>query len=209
MKKFIIVDTWNGEGYSESSAIVKEFESEFKAFGHISKLAIDTVEAHHECKELKIETYSASYTYYYGEQEADDSFNDEDNGCYQFTEFTGQYAVIINPMANEYRLVDTREDFEHQLEQWKKDVQDKEQLDDLNNENFENCFTCLEEGDVIVVLLPLLIDPNDLEIHDSGDGVSYEIWKSKSTKRMYHIPIEIEREWNDAEDVSDKYITSK
>lgn len=200
MGKFIIVDTWNGEGYSDSKAEIKEFKSGWEANQYVKKLALETVSAHHECIELKVDTVGATYTYYYGDQEEDGTFEDEDNGSYQFERFTGQYAVVINPMVNEYRTIDTKEEFENQLEEWINNAQDEEQKQDLKNRDFSGCFDSLEEGDVIIDILPIQLNLDNLEHQEGGDGVTHEYWKDKETGIVYEIPMQIERDWDNAEE---------
>ena len=40
-----------------------------------------------------------------------------------------------------------------------------------------------------------------LEWHDGGDGVEYEFWKDPETGQLYRVPIEIVREFDQAEAV--------
>ena len=43
-----------------------------------------------------------------------------------------------------------------------------------------------------------------IEWYDGGDGVTYEIWQDEDGK-LYHVPIEIVRDFDNAEDVTDEY----
>jgi len=201
MKKYVIVETWNGQDYSESTAKIEEFESDWKAQQKIKELAIETANAHDNFVEVSAKTNCATYTYFYGDENEDGTFDDgEDHGSFQFFELKGQYAVVINPMINEYRIIETRLDFEHQLNQWKKDAQDDEQLRNLDSENFSSCFDCLEDGDVIVVKLPMHVNLSDYDII-GGDGVEYEVWEHKATGSLIKIPIEIVRDLDNIEEL--------
>jgi hypothetical protein len=48
------------------------------------------------------------------------------------------------------------------------------------------------------------IDYNNAEFYDSGDGVEYEIWICKKTNKRFVVPIEIQRYFEDAEELENQ-----
>tara|TARA_R110002020_G_scaffold193468_15_gene393874 strand:+ start:465 stop:845 length:381 start_codon:yes stop_codon:yes gene_type:complete len=45
------------------------------------------------------------------------------------------------------------------------------------------------------------VNTENLEFHDGGDGWSYEVWRDTTTDKLYHVPIEIQRYYEDMEEV--------
>jgi hypothetical protein len=103
MKKFIIVDTFNGEGYSNSKAEVKEFESLDEA----------KVYAYNLANEFCGDNGSLVLTerqVIYGINPNDEGDFD-DYGAVHFEELpVGIVSVTINPDVNEYSLHNAESD---------------------------------------------------------------------------------------------------
>jgi len=49
------------------------------------------------------------------------------------------------------------------------------------------------------------VNTDNLEFHDGGDGWSYEVWIDTTTDKLYHVPIEIQRYYEDMEEVESCY----
>ena len=41
----------------------------------------------------------------------------------------------------------------------------------------------------------------NLEWYDSGAGVEYEIWIDMETEKLYNVPIEIVRDWDNIKEI--------
>jgi hypothetical protein len=103
MKKYLIVDTFNGEGYSQSSAEIKEFKS------------IDEVKVYSFNKTINVlggaETIATAYSPYDLIINVSDdriTYSDlEDEGVIQFTELLEDtLAISIKPLINEFTQLD-------------------------------------------------------------------------------------------------------
>jgi hypothetical protein len=94
--KYVIVHTWNGEGYSwKNTAEVMEFSSDDKAQQYIVEQAHDEADA------------LAEFTEEWGNVSFDD---DEDQGSVQWFAFTPEtYGVVIRTNVNEVQLVNEQE----------------------------------------------------------------------------------------------------
>lgn len=103
MKKFIIVDTFNGEGYSNSSAEVKEFASLDEAKVYAYNLANEF------CGDNGSLVLTERQVVYGINPNDDDEF--DDYGAVHFEELpVGIVSVTINPDVNEYTLHDFESD---------------------------------------------------------------------------------------------------
>ena len=45
------------------------------------------------------------------------------------------------------------------------------------------------------------INENGMEFYDGGDGVEWEVWIDKKTNKKYVVPIQIQRFFEDAEEL--------
>ena len=45
---------------------------------------------------------------------------------------------------------------------------------------------------------------DNLEFYDGGDGVEWEVWIDNKNNKKYVIPIQIQRFWDDAEELIDQ-----
>ncbi len=120
MKKFIIIDTFNGEGYSDSTAVIKEFE--------------DNQEARDHCQEQAL-INSSELTEY------DDGFGyemDDDAGAFKFVELTEDIiGVRLNPCINEYDLIKS----ERELDDMREFAYEHGDLDSLEEDEVEGLRT--------------------------------------------------------------------
>jgi hypothetical protein len=102
MKKYIIVDTWNGEGYTDSSAKVMEFKSDTAAEEYClikSKEQADAMGT--KCYRIPDDNNNdLTIAYGYTDRE------EEDSGAYSFVPFTKDIiGVILNPCINDFEVV--------------------------------------------------------------------------------------------------------
>jgi hypothetical protein len=140
MKKFIIVDTFNGEGYSDSSAEIIEVSSKGEARDYAIRKAREFSGIDEELVEAKdVEIFKAYDRIQYGINRRDDAtdsdeFSDkyEDYGAVHFEELpVGIVSVTINPDVNEYTLHDAESDAE--VIEYIKSESDEEELEDCHH----------------------------------------------------------------------------
>lgn len=125
MKKFIIVDTFNGEGYSNSKAEVREFESLDEAKVYAYNLANEF--CGHDNGSLVLTERQVIY----GINPIDDDEYDS-YGAVHFEELpVGIVSVTINPDVNEYTLHDAESDAE--VVEYIKSESDEEELEDCHH----------------------------------------------------------------------------
>jgi hypothetical protein len=125
MKKFIIVDTFNGTGYSESLASIKEFESDSEVVQFAHDLAKEFCQDNGSLVVLdnKVE---------YGVNKTDDG-DFEDQGAVHFEELPeGIVSVTIDPTINSYTLHDLESDAEV-VQRIIKESDEFEELGDLED----------------------------------------------------------------------------
>ena len=48
------------------------------------------------------------------------------------------------------------------------------------------------------------INQKEMEFYDGGDGVEWEVWIDKKNNKKYVIPIQIQRFWDDAEELENQ-----
>jgi len=116
MEKYIIVDTFNGAGYSDSSAKIMEFASVDKAREYALSMARDFAE---EGSPLVVENDRVIY----GANGDEDNDNEdpldnyEDHGAVHFVKLgSDTVAISINPTINEFIQLD--KDGEADLINW-------------------------------------------------------------------------------------------
>ena len=89
MIKYLIIDTWNGEGYTDSSVELKEFHSELEAKGYAYE------EAENASGHGQLERDGLAFRY-----ELDDDY-----GAVHWLKFEPtMYGVVLNPNTNEYHI---------------------------------------------------------------------------------------------------------
>ena len=129
-KKYIVIDTWNGEGYSSDNGTdIQVFDSKRKAMNYAKKRANEQ----YADKVWKFDTYNNQgfvgngYVFGVGEYEEGEF---EDHGTYQVFELDDTiYAIGILCNVNEVALF-TKEMYEEEIEQ--KEIQIKECIKKYN-----------------------------------------------------------------------------
>ena len=188
MKKYLLIDTWNGEGYSESSAKVKTY----------SCLAEAMLDAQTEAQmqagtagkiDLDLDGASISFVYEVDGREGD-------SGAVHLIEFPEHFiGLIIKPMINDFKVV-------KQWDEWHKLIKHvKENSEEYKDglELYGNCHhNIMEDTDYILYNNESLIS-KQLKITEGGDGVEYEYWEDENTGEIYKVPIEIVRSFNEME----------
>lgn len=194
MKKYIIIETWNGEGYSEENRITEiiELKNDAQALQYCSKLAAESQQpAEFEAMEDRI-----IFT------------KEDDAGAFHFRELKDEhFAVSILCNVNSL-VLHTKEEYENRIYE-----QNKQALEEACNGEGRHFFGAGEFYDDYDVQFEVInrekltgenLSEDNLEWVDSGDGVSYEIWIDKDGQ-LYRIPIEIVRYFDDAEKVNSSH----
>lgn len=126
MKKYIVIDTWNGEGYSSENGVeIEQFQNKKLAFKHAYKRALENADGDKKYVERYENTYSfLSY--------------DDNHGSYQVWETKGVYAIMIQCNVNEITML-TKEEYEEKIkwldEQYGDDLEDYSDTDE-NGDKF-------------------------------------------------------------------------
>ena len=123
-KKYIVIDTWNGEGYSSDNGTdIQVFDTKRKAMNFAKKRA-------NEQYADKVWKDGDGYVFGVGEYE-DGEF--EDHGTYQVFEIDDTiYAIGILCNVNEVALF-TKKQYEEEIKQ--KEIEVKESIKERNNTN--------------------------------------------------------------------------
>lgn len=136
MKKFIIVDTFNGEGYSESKAEIKEFESLDDAKVHAINLATEF------CGDNGSLVLTEHQVIYGINPNDEDEF--EDYGAVHFEEFQDDMlAIAINPTVNEFTIIRDAESME-EMEEYLLESEESKDGEDLEG-------TCHHLDDEVII----------------------------------------------------------
>jgi len=183
MSQYILVDTWNGEGYSESNATIIEADNIQKAV----EVAVDR--ANEACQNNgTVRVFNGNTAQY--------TIGD-DNGAYHILPYEGQYGVCIFPDVNNFTTLPSRESY---LQAMNISLADKEVDADDREQAKEEEQGCIHTSAGCEIFMKLNAF-DDLEFDEEGDGVEYEIWKSKITGMRYKVPISIERDFTNMEKV--------
>ena len=124
MKKYIVIDTWNGEGYSSNNGTdIQVFDTKKKAMDFAKKRA-------NEQYADKVWKDGDGYVFGVGEYEKGEF---EDHGTYQVFEIDDTiYAIGILCNVNEVALF-TKKQYEEEIKQ--KEIEVKESIKERNNTN--------------------------------------------------------------------------
>lgn len=110
--KYLIVDTYNGDGYTDSAHHVKEFESIEKCRAYCIDLAKQCAGNEFVVDDGKGVTYTTDYISSF--DEVDDA---EDHGCVHYQQLNGgEIAVCINPLVNDYWVLHTEAEVDEVIE---------------------------------------------------------------------------------------------
>tara|TARA_R110002153_G_C12972807_1_gene461530 strand:- start:63 stop:509 length:447 start_codon:yes stop_codon:yes gene_type:complete len=125
MKKYIVIDTWNGEGYSYNNGVdTKKFQYKKSAMKHAYKCVLRQTEDAHDVQEYEKEYLDDGYYW--------ETYND-DAGSYQVHEIKDAYAVMIQCNTNEVYMLNEKE-FNDKIseldEEYGEDLEDYSDTDD-------------------------------------------------------------------------------
>jgi hypothetical protein len=138
MKKFAIVSTWNGEGYSYQSKLRLIFNgTETEAKDKTKSLMCET-----EGEKIEIEERENGYTFNFS--------NDENNhGSYQFLELNDDsYGIVITCNVNEVEVL-TKEEFHERMEYA---ILDSKDLDDSDFNGFTVFISTVDSGEELLFI---------------------------------------------------------
>jgi hypothetical protein len=133
MKKFIIVDTFNGEGYSDSSAVVMEL----LGTGHAKVVC--------ELKARDFCGHNGSQKVFKDRVEYEVN-NVEDQGAVHFLKFEDDMrAIAINPTINDFTILRSAEEMEEMEERL------SESEESIDGEELEG--TCHHMDDEVIIYI--------------------------------------------------------
>jgi hypothetical protein len=132
-EKYIVIDTWNGEGYSSENGVdTRFFNDRNKAFQWAYKRALenadgqtDDVHQYSDDKYFKEKAYSNGDGYYY-------EAYDDNHGSYQVWKTKDIYAIMIQCNVNEVSML-TKKEYEEKVSQL-----NKEYGEDLEDNLYED-----------------------------------------------------------------------
>jgi len=110
MKKYLIIDTWNGEGYTDSNVTLMEFKSVMAAERYCKEMAQHQLNAVYRDDEDNCDREAERY-----EEDGYVCFYDicEDNGAYHYIELDDSfYGITLNPCINDYDVFSDKNMFQ-------------------------------------------------------------------------------------------------
>jgi len=111
--KYLIVDTFNGEGYTDSKYHVREFESIAQCRDYCVDLAKQCAGNEFVIDDGEGVTYTDDDISSF--DEVDDA---EDHGCVHYQQLNGdEVAVCINPLVNEYWVLTSKDEVDETVKQ--------------------------------------------------------------------------------------------
>tara|TARA_R100000951_G_scaffold116129_2_gene126650 strand:+ start:1671 stop:2156 length:486 start_codon:yes stop_codon:yes gene_type:complete len=139
MKKYIVVDTWNGEGYSYNNGVdTKQFQYKKSAFKHAYKRVLSNTDGDADlvCRYSDEEMNHSLWEAVKRDADGDGFYwetYDDNSGSYQVFEIKDAYAIMILCNVNEVSLL-TKKEYE-------------ERISELNEEYGEDLEEYYEEDD--------------------------------------------------------------
>jgi hypothetical protein len=122
MKKYIVISTWNGEGYSNSSAKVNE-----ETLSDLRNKCVTKVTEWCELADnAVIEIEKNLVTCAIG----------DDTGIFSIVEYDGQYGILILPDCNDYLLIATEQGYNEHLERLREEGDDMEEEEGCTHTDF-------------------------------------------------------------------------
>lgn len=175
MNKYILVDTWNGEGYSDSKATIIEAENYGKAC-EIAKAKAEEACGNNGTVRV-FNKNSAQYTI------------DDDNGAFTVLPYEGQYGIRIFPDVNHFTTLNSRASYLQAMNQSAEQAEDEDDKEEL----LDNEAGCIHTGTGCEIFQKLTSE-KDMEFVDyKGDDV--EIWVNKLTGEKFEVETEIVRDF--------------
>ena len=185
---FVVIDTWNGEGYSSANGVdARIFNNSVDAVGYAFS------KAKKEADSLMDATMSFETATQEGEPElAIRYYDDKDAGSYQlFRVCNDSHAVVININCNEARVYT-----DSMLTEFLNQLASEGKIEDRDEDFYE-----LEDGDIQYLSeVQCELDQQfvgDLDfVEERKDGES-ETWEDPDGNQ-YNIPMERVRNWSGA-----------
>ena len=192
--KYLIVDTWNGEGYSESTAFIQHSKDIMSVTEQLAKDCgdLDTPPKMVVSESGKKDGTGMCIAWSYDIA--------DDNGAIHFEPYPKEIVgIIIHPNVNDYTIYTSMEAWEQVQEDIRTTSEDYETDEDLYG-TVHHCMDdekdwLLMDGDCITEKCCSIQENLDIDCN-GGDGVESEHWKCKECGAIFHVPIEIVRDWN-------------
>jgi len=190
MSKYILIQTWNGEGYSDSKAEIIDAENFNEAVEVATEKAIEIVsEASDDANPNSVRIINKDKVIY--------SIGN-DSGALKIIPFDNQFGVVLFPDTNSSQVFGTRKSYKDALTISCGEAHD---IKDEIKSTIAAEEGCLHTGVGCEIFQLLKEDSgsNDLEFYESGDGVSYEVWRNTKTYELYKVHIDIVRNFSSKE----------
>lgn len=178
---YILVDTWNGEGYSDSRAEIIQA----KDYGQALEKAIEKAK---QCAGgNKVRVFNKKRVQY--------DIGD-DSGSIHLLPYEGQYGLCIFPDVNEFTMLPSEATYTRALNQSAKLCDDKDDVAELK----QNGQGTIHTG-IGCEIFQKFSELDFLEFDEEGDtdGLTYETWVNTYTHEKYRVPISVERDFANME----------
>jgi hypothetical protein len=199
--KYLIVDTFNGEGYSDSTHKVKEFESIEECKNYCIDLAKEYADNEfvRPFSEDSGITFGVTYTNDFIES-LDELDEAEDHGCIHYQLLSGdEVAVCINPMVNEFWILKSEDEVNNTIDLIKENSADYKEvlLGELDPEDapfFNHCHpeALCGDGDLIMQ-----------RIEQSDEGAIRRIMFQGTEEQLINLKLLIQSGDNDLPEMVD------
>ena len=214
-KKFIIVDTWNGEGYTDSSHEIIESSDVNDVHDYCISRAKECISIDMgKLEDMKGESFG-EVSYEIGDAQ----------GCIHWRYLSeDDIAVAINPVYNEYWMIESQVDLQEMMTIIKansdEDFEEEAIIGGYHHNGLGDGDVTIQTIDSVTVNLdlnpdysyfknnlcdslsdtdneemPSIFNGTGMVFHDGGDGIEYEIWREERTNKLYRVPIEIVRDF--------------
>ncbi len=194
MKKFLFIDTWNGECMSNSTASIEVLNND----AHAKDRALEMALSFNNNKQGLVQHIA----------DAPEGFRlqytshgiPEDAGAVHMLDFDeATVGVIVIPNVNHYEVVTTQKRWDEVQEYVKQNSENYELGEDI----FGSLHEAMEnEYDWILIPVADLFKKTEEQMEFvEGDGVEFETWQHKTTKELFKVPIEINRNFAAAEKI--------
>ncbi len=220
MKKYLFIDTWNGEGYSESKAFVEELKNDTEANLRVLELVKENM-PENGCMQILNVDYSTDWCkamgfvkepaeligyQYTDEEEFEECENSGSIICVDWAE--DSVGVIVSPNVNDYQVIRTEDEWKQVIDTVKElseEYKEEELIYGTCHHDMDNGndWILFEKSDLEEEKLPHQksdFSEQDLEAEYeflSGDGITNETWEHKETKKTILIQIDTIRYFED------------
>ena len=153
MKKYIVIDTWNGEGYSDNNGVdTKQFDDKKKAFAWAYKrvLSNNDDDADGVCR-YSDETSSNPELWTPVKRDADgDGFYwesyDDNSGSYQVFEIKDTYAIMIYCNTNEVFMLN-KEEYDEKIAELNEEYGEELEEEMYKEDNGDSFYCAIDDYD--------------------------------------------------------------